>query len=94
MSDASSSLRIIRGPEVDRLTGVHESARNRPEFWGNSLGVKITDKAVGWVEGEVIAWIKAGWHCAMRSRRRRPICPPARDTAYACDASGVRRRAR
>jgi prophage regulatory protein len=59
MSDASSSLRIIRGPEVDRLTGVHESARNRLESAGQfPRRVKITDKAVGWVEGEVIAWIK------------------------------------
>jgi predicted DNA-binding transcriptional regulator AlpA len=56
MSDASSSLRIIRGPEVDRLTGVHESARNRLESAGQfPRRVKITDKAVGWVEGEVIA---------------------------------------
>ena len=38
MSDASSSLRIIRGPEVDRLTGVHESARIGWSPPGNSLG--------------------------------------------------------
>ena len=57
MSDAPSSLRIIRGPEVDRLTGVHESATL--VFAGQfPRRVKITDKAVGWVEGEVIAWIK------------------------------------
>ena len=59
MSDAPASLRILRGHEVDRLTGVHESARNRLEAAGQfPRRVKITDKAVGWIEGEILAWIK------------------------------------
>jgi prophage regulatory protein len=59
MSDAVPSLRILRGHEVERLTGVGEGARNRMEAVDQfPRRVKITDKAVGWIEGEIHAWIK------------------------------------
>lgn len=59
MNDAPTSLRILRAKEVDHLTGTHESQRYRLEAAGQfPQRVKITDKAVGWIEGEVMAWIK------------------------------------
>lgn len=59
MPDDTPSLRILRAKEVDRLTGTHDSQRYRLEAAGLfPRRVKITDKAVGWVEGEIMAWIK------------------------------------
>jgi prophage regulatory protein len=59
MPDAAPSLRILRGHEVEHLTGVGEGARNRMEAAGQfPRRVKITDKAVGWIEGEILAWVK------------------------------------
>lgn len=59
MTDAPTSLRILRAKEVDHLTGTHESQRYRLEAVRQfPRRVKITDKAVGWIEGEVMAWIK------------------------------------
>jgi prophage regulatory protein len=59
VTDAPTSLRIVRAKEVDRLTGTHASQRNRLEAAGKfPRRVKITTKAVGWIEGEIVAWIK------------------------------------
>jgi prophage regulatory protein len=59
MTDAPPLLRILRSHEVDQLTGTHPSQRARLEADGRfPMRVKITDKAVGWIEGEVQAWIK------------------------------------
>jgi prophage regulatory protein len=59
MTDAPISLRILRAKEVDYLTGMHDSQRHRLEAAGQfPRRVKITDKAVGWIEGEVMGWIK------------------------------------
>jgi prophage regulatory protein len=59
MSDATPSLRILRGHEVEHLTGIGESARNRMEAADQfPRRVKITAKAVGWIEGEILAWVK------------------------------------
>jgi prophage regulatory protein len=58
-ADTPPSLRILRAREVDYLTGTRETARYRLEAAGQfPRRVKITDKAVGWIEGEVMAWIK------------------------------------
>lgn len=57
--DSPSSLRILRAREVDYLTGTRETARYRLEAAGRfPRRVKITDKTVGWIEGEILAWIK------------------------------------
>jgi prophage regulatory protein len=59
MNDAPPSLRILRSDEVDRLTGTHPSQRARLEGDGKfPMRVKITNKSVGWIEGEILAWIK------------------------------------
>jgi prophage regulatory protein len=59
MTDATKSLRILRSHEVDRLTGTHPSQRDRLEAAGQfPLRVKITSKSVGWIEGEIVAWIQ------------------------------------
>jgi prophage regulatory protein len=59
MPDSPSSLRIVRAREVNRLTGTHDSQRYRLEAAGQfPRRVKITDRAVGWIEGEITAWIK------------------------------------
>jgi prophage regulatory protein len=59
MTDTTKSLRILRSREVDSLTGTHSSQRERLEAAGQfPLRVKITSKAVGWIEGEVVAWIQ------------------------------------
>jgi prophage regulatory protein len=59
MTDTTPSLRILRAPAVVSLTGIHLSALNRlmaaKQF---PRPVKLTGKAIGWVEGEVIAWIE------------------------------------
>lgn len=59
MPTETPSLRIIRAPEVVQLTGIHLSALNRlmaaKQF---PRPVKLTNKAVGWVHGEVVAWIE------------------------------------
>ena len=59
MPDYPPSLRILRSREVDALTGTGETQRYRLEA-ANLFPkrVKITDKAVGWIEGEILAWIK------------------------------------
>ena len=59
MTTDTASLRIIREKECDRLTGTHSSQRYRLEAAGLfPARVKISEKAVGWIEGEVLAWIK------------------------------------
>jgi predicted DNA-binding transcriptional regulator AlpA len=41
------------------MTGTHPSQRVRLEADGKfPLRVKITDKSVGWIEGEILGWIK------------------------------------
>jgi prophage regulatory protein len=59
MTTDTTSLRIIRSKECDHLTGTHDSQRYRLEAAGQfPRRVKISDKAVGWIEGEVLAWVK------------------------------------
>ena len=59
MQHTTTSLRILRAKEVDHLTGTHETQRYRLEAIGRfPRRVKITDKSVGWIEGEILAWIK------------------------------------
>jgi predicted DNA-binding transcriptional regulator AlpA len=58
VNDTTPSLRILRSHEVDRLTGTHPSQRVRLEAEGKfPMRVKITNKSVGWIEGEVLAWM-------------------------------------
>ncbi len=78
MPDAPSSLRILRGPEVERLTGVGEGARNRMEAADQfPRRVKITDKAVGWIEGEVMAWIRGRMSLRDELEAKEAHLPPA-----------------
>ena len=77
MPDTASSLRILRGHEVERLTGVGEGARNRLEAVDQfPRRVKITDKAVGWIEGEVLAWIKGRMALRDEIEAREADLPP------------------
>ena len=62
---ASDVIRIIRLPEVCRMTGLGRAMiyrlQSRKSF---PQSVKITDHAVGWIDGEVQAWL------AQRAARR------------------------
>lgn len=62
---ASNVIRIIRLPEVCRMTGLGRAMiyrlQSRKSF---PQSVKITDHAVGWIHSEVQAWL------AQRAARR------------------------
>lgn len=62
---ASDIIRIIRLPEVCRMTGLGRAMiyrlQSRKSF---PQSVKITDYAVGWIDSEVQAWL------AQRAARR------------------------
>lgn len=62
LSESSTSLpkiRIIRRPEVSRLTGLGKSALyQRMEQGHFPRCIKIGERTVGWVESEVLSWIQ------------------------------------
>jgi prophage regulatory protein len=78
MTDPIPSLRLLRAKEVDRLTGTGETQRYRLEAAGLfPRRVKITDKAVAWVEGEVLAWIAGRMALRDEAAAREDNLPPA-----------------
>lgn len=61
-----AAIRILRLPEVRRVTGLGRTMIYRfQQEHRFPQSVKITDYAVGWVEGEVQAWL------AERATRRK-----------------------
>jgi prophage regulatory protein len=53
-------VRILRRPEVLRLTGLSASSIRRMERTGEfPMQVRLSLNAVGWREDEVVAWIEA-----------------------------------
>jgi prophage regulatory protein len=57
-TDLLPAIRILRLPEVCRVTGLGRTMIYRLQLEHRfPQSVKITDYAVGWVEGEVQAWL-------------------------------------
>lgn len=55
----SEGLRIIREPEVKRLTGLSRSQRWRLTRAGIfPHHVQLSERALGWVESEIMQWVK------------------------------------
>jgi prophage regulatory protein len=64
--------RILREPEVERLTGLSRSSRWRLEREGKfPQRLQLSQNAVGWRNSEIRAWIES------RVARRREVLPGA-----------------
>ena len=95
MTTGTASLRIIRGKECDRLTGTHASQRYRLEAAGQfPRRVKISEKAVGWIEGEVVAWVKGRMALRDEIEAYEGSLPPGTRHRLRSSRARVRRRAR
>jgi prophage regulatory protein len=62
--------RFLREGEVRRITGLSRAQRHRLERSGQfPLRVRLSDRAFGWIEAEVRAWIAARISARERSHR-------------------------
>jgi prophage regulatory protein len=67
MHDQQPAVRLIREKEILERTGLSRTQRWRLEREGKfPARVQLSERAFGWIEGEVEAWI------AQRVRERRP----------------------
>lgn len=57
---APGTLRVLRLPAVEAMTGVKKSTIYKAMSKGDfPLPVPIGNRARGWLEGEILAWIEA-----------------------------------
>lgn len=60
MNKSQGQARILRRPEVEARTGLSRSAIYAESAQGRfPRAVRLTAKAVGWLEADVDAWISA-----------------------------------
>jgi prophage regulatory protein len=56
-SDMPKEFNVLRRPEVENVTGLRRSSIYEEMAAGRfPLPIKIGRRAVGWIEGEIIAW--------------------------------------
>ena len=74
ISAAKGSLRVLRLPQVRQATGLSRSMIYQLEAERRfPRRLKIGARAVGWVEGEVQAWVATRIECGRTTSPSRPV---------------------
>jgi prophage regulatory protein len=68
-----STARFLRESEVRRITGLSRAQRQRLERLGEfPARVSLSQRAFGWIESEIRAWVAARISAREQAQRRKP----------------------